>query len=46
MLELGTFEDARSKVLANAERMLLGVKRVVAEPVDSVEAGITAFERA
>ena len=40
MLELGTFEDARSKVLANAERMLLGVKRVVGEPVDSVEAGI------
>jgi hypothetical protein len=40
MHELGTFEDARSRVLANAERMLLGVKRVIAEPVDSVEAGV------
>ncbi|HTN49784.1 MAG TPA: hypothetical protein VMK32_10170 [Burkholderiaceae bacterium] len=40
MLELGTFEDARRRVLSNAERMLLGVKRVVAEPIDSVEGGI------
>jgi hypothetical protein len=40
MLELGTFEDARRKVLGDAERMLIGVKRVVAEPIASVEAGI------
>lgn len=41
MLELGTFEDARRKVVGDAERMLIGVKRVVAEPIASVEAGIS-----
>ena len=40
MLELGSFEDARRKVLANSQRMLLGVKRAVAEPIDSVDAGL------
>jgi hypothetical protein len=41
MLELGSFEDARRKVLANSQRLLLGVKRAVAEPIDSVDAGLS-----
>lgn len=40
MLELGSFEDARRKVLANSQRLLLGVKRAVAEPIDSVDTGL------
>ena len=43
MLELGTFEEARSKVLANAQRLLAGIRRIVAEPVDTVEAGIVVL---
>lgn len=43
MLELGTFEEARSKVLANAERLLAGVRRVVAEPIESIDAGIAVL---
>lgn len=43
MLELGTFEEARSKVLANSQRLLAGIRRVVAEPIDTVEAGIAVL---
>ncbi len=43
MLELGTFEEARSKVLANAERLLAGVRRVVAEPIESIDSGIAVL---
>jgi hypothetical protein len=38
MLELGSFDDARRKVLADAQRTLAGIKRVVAEPTDSIDA--------
>jgi len=43
MLELGTFEEARSKVLANAQRLLAGIRRTAAESVDTVEAGIVVL---
>jgi hypothetical protein len=43
MLELGSFEDARRKVLANSQRLLLGVKRAVAEPIESVDAGLAVL---
>lgn len=38
MLELGSLDDARRKVLADAQRTLAGIKRVVAEPTDSIDA--------
>jgi hypothetical protein len=43
MLELGTFEEARTKVLADAQRLLAGIRRVVAEPIDTVEAGLAVL---
>jgi hypothetical protein len=38
MVELGTFEDARRQVLSNVQRQLAGLRRVLAEPVETVEA--------
>jgi hypothetical protein len=38
MVELGTFEDARRQVLANAQRQLASLKRALADPVESVDA--------
>lgn len=38
MVELGTFEDARRQVLGNVQRQLAGLRRVLAEPVETVEA--------
>ncbi len=43
MLELGSFDDARRKVLAEAQSRLAGIKRVVAEPYESIDAAMTAL---
>jgi hypothetical protein len=43
MQELGPFEEARSQVLANAQRLLRGIQRIVAEPIGSVDAGLAVL---
>jgi hypothetical protein len=40
MVELGTFADARSQVLANTQRLLAALKRALNEPVASVDEGV------
>jgi hypothetical protein len=39
MVELGTFAEARSQVLANAQRQLQALRRALAATVESVEEG-------
>jgi hypothetical protein len=43
MIELGPFEEARSQVLANAQRLQRAIQRLVAAPIDSVDAGMDLF---
>jgi hypothetical protein len=43
MLELGTFQDARAKVLQDAGRLLAAIRRLVGEPVDSVDAAVAVL---
>jgi hypothetical protein len=44
MERLGTFADARIKVLADVERLLSTVQRVAATPIAEVEAGIAVLK--
>ena len=44
MERLGTFRDARAKVLADVQRLVSTVQRVAASPVGSVEAGIAVLK--
>jgi len=37
MLELGSFDDARRKVLADARKSLTGLNRLMAEPAESID---------
>lgn len=41
MLELGTLEEARTKILENAQRAVLAVRRLEGVPVESIEDGVT-----
>jgi hypothetical protein len=43
MDELGSFEQARRSVLADAQRTLAGIKRVAADPADSIAATIAVL---
>lgn len=40
MVELGTFEDAHSQLLANTQRLIGALRRQLAAPVESVEDGV------
>jgi hypothetical protein len=43
MLELGSFDEARRGVLADAQRALAGIKRVAAEPAESIATTIAVL---
>ena len=45
MERLGTFADARIKVLADVKRLLSTVQRVAATPIAEVEAGIAVLRQ-
>jgi hypothetical protein len=45
MDRLGTFADARIKVLADVKRLLGGAQRVLAAPIEGVEAGIAVLRQ-